>query len=91
MLYQRIDVCKRLAGDNEVVVYRCLHLLSGGGFVVQSADRVRLPLTESELGGHEARFWELFCEEAPEQRSGSFSTLEEAIRNFDEEFENRGN
>jgi hypothetical protein len=42
-LYKVVSVCRRL-GDREAVVYRCLELLPGRGFVVQSADRVRLPL-----------------------------------------------
>lgn len=86
MLYERIDICRRLPKSGEVIVYRCFRLLGGQGYVVQSADRIRVPLMASELEAHEARFWELLCEEAPEARSSPFSTLEEAIRAFDREF-----
>ena len=88
MLYERIDVCRRIPEKDEVVVYRCLRLLSGTGYVVQSADRIALPLSKSDLELHELRFWELLCEEAPEARSSPLSTLEAAINEFDREFEN---
>jgi hypothetical protein len=88
MLYERIDVCRRLPDSKEAVVYRCLRTLPQGGFIVQSADQIRLPIVASEIGSHENRFWELFCEAAPEERSTSYSTLEEAIQAFDEEFGN---
>jgi hypothetical protein len=88
VLYEPITVCRRLPDRNEAVVYRCFRTLPQQGFVVQSADRLRLPITPSELASHEVRFWELFCEEAPDERSTSYSTLEEAIRAFDEEFGN---
>jgi hypothetical protein len=88
MLYERITVCRRLPDSNEAVVYRCLRTLPQLEFIVQSADRIRLPIVASEVASHENRFWELFCEEAPEERSTSYSTLEDAIQAFDEEFGN---
>lgn len=65
-----------------------MRLLPENRYVVQSVDRVRLPAVESERTSHEMRFWELFIEEAPEARSRSFASLEDAIRSFDEEFGN---
>jgi hypothetical protein len=88
MLYERITVCTRLPDRNEAIVYQCLRILPNPRFVVQSADHIRLPIAPSELASHEARFWELFCEVAPDERSASYSTLDEAIRSFDEEFGN---
>jgi hypothetical protein len=87
MLYKLVSVCRRL-GEGEAVVYRCLELLSGRGFVVQSADRVRLPLLPEDLQHHERQFWELFCEVAPEERARPYPSLEEAIAAFDAEFGN---
>jgi len=84
MLYERVDVCRRLRDRSEAVVYRCWRT----HYVVQSADRIRLPVTASELMDHGLRRWELFREEAPDERSASFPTLEGAIQAFDEEFEN---
>lgn len=88
MLYERFTVCRRLPDSNEAIVYQCLRILPNLRFVVQSADHVRLPIPPSELASHEARFWELFCEVAPDERSASYSTLEEAIEAFEEEFGN---
>ena len=86
-LYKVVSVCRRL-NDKEAVVYRCLELLPGRGFVVQSADRVRLPLQREELQHHERQFWELFCEVAPEERATPYPSLEQAIAAFDAEFGN---
>lgn len=86
-LYKVVTVCRRL-GEGEAVVYRCLELLSGRGFVVQSADWVRLPVRLEELQHHESQFWELFCEEAPEERARPYPSLEAAIAAFDAEFGN---
>jgi hypothetical protein len=87
MLYKLVSVCRRL-GDREAVVYRCLELLPGRGFVVQSADRVGLPLRLEDLQHHERQFWELLCEVAPEERAKPYPSLEQAIAAFDAEFGN---
>lgn len=87
LLYKIVNVCRRM-GNGEVVVYRCLEVLSGRGFVVQSADRVRLPVPMEELHQHERQFWELLCEGAPEERDKLYPSLEQAIAAFDAEFDN---
>jgi DNA-binding IclR family transcriptional regulator len=87
MLYKLVSVCRRL-GDREAVVHRCLELLPGQGFVVQSADRVRLPLRLEDLQHQERQFWELFCEVAPEERAKPYPSLEQTIAAFDAEFGN---
>ncbi|QSQ12674.1 hypothetical protein [Myxococcus landrumensis] len=89
LLYKPVDVYRRLDG-NEAVIYRCLELLPGGGFIVQSADRVRLPFDAGTLTRHERQFWELFCEVAPEERTPPSPSIEEAIALFDSEFGNGG-
>lgn len=87
MLYERLDVYRRI-GNTEVVIYRCWHILPKGGYIVQSADRVRIPFTPQQAVEHEARFLELFAETPPEERSEPFQTIAEAIENFDIEFGN---
>lgn len=88
MLYERVDVFRSLQGSNAFVAYRCFRLRGGTGYVVQSMDRIQLPVSQSDLAGHEARLAELFVEDEPGRRSQCFPTLEEAIRAFDEEFGN---
>ncbi|AKF84796.1 hypothetical protein MFUL124B02_04595 [Myxococcus fulvus 124B02] len=78
-LYLRHDVYERM-GDGDVIVYRCLELIPGGGFVVQSADRMR------GGDGHEQQFLELMSESAPEERAAPCASLVEAIAKFREEF-----
>lgn len=69
-------------------MYRCWRFFPGPRYVVQSADRIRFPVSASDVSKHEVGFWELFCEESPEDRSESYATLEEAIEAFDAEFGN---
>ncbi|WPB77143.1 hypothetical protein KYC5002_50215 [Archangium violaceum] len=78
----------RRLGDEEAVIYRCFELIPERGFVVQSADRIHLPVNMEEMRCHERQFWELFCEEAPDQRSVPYPSIEEAIAAFDAEFGN---
>ncbi|NVJ24401.1 MULTISPECIES: hypothetical protein [Myxococcus] len=87
VLYRPFDIVRRL-GANVAVVYRCVEVLPGRGFVVQSADWVRLPVERELLRRHEQQFWELLCEEAPEVRSSLFATVEQAIASFDADFGN---
>ena len=88
MLYERIDVFRKTADSNEIIIYRCWRVLSKHVFIVQSADRVRLPATPDELASHETRVLELFSEVAPNERSEEFPSLEAAILAFDLEFDN---
>jgi hypothetical protein len=86
-LYKSINVFRRLS-DEEAVIYRCFELIPERGFVVQSVDRIHLPVNMEEMQRHERQFWELFCEEAPDQRGTPSASLEEAIAAFDAEFGN---
>ncbi len=83
--YRRHDVFRRDA-SGEVVIYRCFEVLPRGGYVVQSADRVRLPLERSVMEHHERQLLELFCEMEPRMRGELFPTAEEAIASFDKAF-----
>ncbi|MCP3167130.1 hypothetical protein [Myxococcus qinghaiensis] len=85
VLYRPFDIVRRLRTE-VAVIYRCVEVLPGRGFMVQSADRVYLPVDRELLRRHEQQFWELFCEEAPEVRSGLFATVEQAIASFDADF-----
>lgn len=84
-LYKRIDVVRR-APSGELVIYRCFELVQSGGFVVQSADRLRSPISGEQLGGHEQQWFDLLSQTAPELRSVPALTLVEAIAAFDREF-----
>jgi DNA-binding IclR family transcriptional regulator len=84
--YELVNVVRRL-GPAEAVVYRCLKKLPSAGYVVQSADRVRLPVDQELLHRHETQFWELLLEERPDIRGALSPTLEEAIAAFHASFE----
>ena len=88
MLYERLDVWRR--GDSGgLILYRCFRVLPIGCFCVQSADYFEPTSTPVTHHQSEAQFLELLAEEPPDQRSGVFPTLEEAIDAFDREFGNR--
>lgn len=84
-LYQSVSVFRRL--QTEVVLYRCFKKLPNEGYVVQSADRLRIPLRQEDLHQLTSQFIELLIEEAPESRGPLCSTIEEAIAAFDRLFE----
>ena len=86
-LYKLLNICRRIS-DKEAVIYRCFELLPEQGFIVQSADSIRLPVNLEHMQHHERQLWELFCEMAPEERSRPFASIEEAIAAFDAEFGN---
>ncbi|MBN8233166.1 hypothetical protein JYK02_37200 [Corallococcus macrosporus] len=83
--YKRHDVFERHS-EHELIVYRCLEVLPAGGFVVQSADRVRVPEGVSSVEQHERQFLELMCEVAPEDRSEPHASITEAIEAFKADF-----
>jgi hypothetical protein len=82
-----INVFRRISAE-KAIIYRCFELIPEGGFVVQSADWINLPVRAESMNHHERQLWELFCEEAPDQRSVPYASLEEAIAAFDAEFGN---
>lgn len=84
-LYKLINVFRRL-DEGELIVYRCFMKLPDLGYSIQSADRIRLPLQGTELALFDDQLWELLIEEAPDSRGGLFSTIEEAITDFERVF-----
>lgn len=81
VLYRVITIARPLS-SNEAVLYRCFERIPSGGYVVQSADRVRLPIDKDALREHEAQLWELFIEEPPDSRGEAAPTIETAIEKF---------
>ncbi|MBJ6764185.1 hypothetical protein JGU66_25705 [Myxococcaceae bacterium JPH2] len=84
-LYKRIEVIRRTP-NRELIIYRCLEVLGQGGYVVQSADRLREPFSQKDREVLERQFWELLSETPPEERSAPHATLEQAIAAFESEF-----
>jgi hypothetical protein len=85
-LYLALNVYRRLSPE-EVVVYRCFKKLPDNGYSVQSADRIKASSKQQDLQQHEAQLAELFMDELPDVRAGSFPTLEEAISRFERSFD----
>ncbi|MCY3018832.1 MAG: hypothetical protein NTW87_07370 [Planctomycetota bacterium] len=85
-MLRAIDVWKRL-DEKTAVCYRCFEVLNGGGFCVQNKDYYYLPADAKQERYFHSQFVELLCEESPESRSGVYPSLVEAIRAFDEDFE----
>ncbi len=85
ILYKPIDVWRK-KGTECAIRYRCFEILGENKFCVQSVDYFHLPVTEEKIHQLEKQFIELFIEVDPEDRSNLFSTIEEAILRYDEEF-----
>jgi hypothetical protein len=85
-LLETIDVWRRMPSGT-CIRYRCFRIHPSGCYCVQSADHYssKDPSRASQM---ERQFLELLSEQAPDDRSGSFSSLEEAIEDFDVEFGN---
>lgn len=85
-LYESIDVWERLS-KTEAVHYRCFRNLKTNRYSVQSADFLGLPFDSARASNLEKQRLELFLEQLPDERSGSFQTIEEAIEAHDREFQ----
>ncbi len=85
-MLKAVDVWKRI-DDSTAVCYRCFEVLDNRGFCVQSKDTFHLPIDAQQFDRSQRQELELLCEESPESRSGVFPTLLDAIRAFDEDFE----
>ncbi len=81
-LYRYIPIWSRTAQG--LVLYRCFEVI-GDGFTVQSKDLLS-PATASNIAASEAQFLELLTEAAPEVRSETHPTIQQAILSFDAKF-----
>lgn len=84
-LYEAIDIWKRVSAS-DLVRYRCFRNLVTKRYSVQSADFYRLPLDSTQTVNLEKQFYELFAEQAPDERAESFESVEEAIAAHEREF-----
>lgn len=85
-IFRAVDAWKRL-GDGGLVRYRCFEVLPGGGFCVQSADFYPPDADEATVRSFDRQYLELLAEQEPDVRSGTYDTLEEAIRRHEQDFE----
>ena len=83
--YQSFDVWKRIS-KTRAVRYRCFKETSTGRFSVQSADFYGVPLDPKHAADLEKQYLELFAEQDPDERAGSFDSLEAAIEAHDRDF-----
>jgi hypothetical protein len=84
-LYKTIDVWRK-KGNDCAIRYRCFEILGENKFCIQSVDYFYLPFAKKEVKQLERQFVELFIEVAPEERNDCFSTIEEAIKSYDDTF-----
>lgn len=85
-MFKAIDIWKRV-DDTIAARCRCFERIADGQFCVQSVDYYHLPLTEKQIKALDNQFLELFIEESPDQRSSLHPTLQEAIAQYDQDFE----
>jgi hypothetical protein len=86
-MFKAIDVWKRVS-ESRAVNYRCFQSLATGKYSVQSADFYAIDADKAAAELHERRHVELLIEQAPDERSGSYDTLEQAIEAHDTAFGN---
>jgi hypothetical protein len=72
--------------EGGVARYRCFENLATGRFCVQSKDFYRLPVSAVVKSQLDLQFFELLLEKRPDVRSGTFDSIEEAIRAHEETF-----
>jgi len=85
ILYRSIDVWQIL-DPRTLIRYRCFQVLQSDRYCVQSADFYTLPIDERQARSLETQFLDLLIEEAPDRRTTTFASLEEAIAHHDKEF-----
>lgn len=84
-LYREISIWKRV-NESMAIKYNCFEIVGLKKFCVQSADYYSFPLNSQDTADLHQQYLELFLEEVPEERSSAYDTLEEAIKNFDDDF-----
>ena len=84
-MYEKLEIFKRVS-DVEIIRYFCLRNIVNDTYGVQSVDHLNTPIDEISVGQLDSQFFELLLEELPEQRTEFFSTLKEAISNFEVDF-----
>jgi hypothetical protein len=84
-LYEAIDVWRRIS-PKRVTRYRCFKNLSSGRYSVQSADFYQMPFQPKQAANLDRQSAELIAEQSPDERAGSFESIEAAIEAHDRDF-----
>ncbi|MCP3994618.1 MAG: hypothetical protein GY722_06065 [bacterium] len=84
--YVAIDAWSRLP-DGRLVLYRCFRVVPGDRYCVQSADFFESQNDSGRVQQSDSQFRQLLLEQAPDERSETFETLEEAISHHERYFE----
>jgi hypothetical protein len=84
-LYRAFDVWKRISAKH-LVRYRCFQELTSRRYSVQSADFYRIPFDPKQATDLDQQHVELLVEQAPDERAGSFESIEVAIEAHDRDF-----
>jgi hypothetical protein len=87
-IFESISVWKRNS-NKTLRQYRCFRNLKTGRFSVQSCDFYPESITPDKDSFFEKNFLELLLESSPEERSGGFASLAEAIEAHDRDFEDK--
>jgi hypothetical protein len=85
-LYKRIILAKRREGS--MAIYRCFQSLGNDLYHVQSVDYLYCHSKAIEMQNLNLQETELFIEQDVAKRRRGFSSLQEAVEDFDLEFGN---
>ena len=83
-LYRYIPTWRRCA--NHLRLYRVVEIL-GIGFVVQSCDHIFPETAQDQILQLDRQFEDLMSETPPEQRMSPRGSVEEAVADFDRQFQ----
>lgn len=87
-MMRSFDVWRHSESPKGVTRYRCFEHLGNRMFCVQNSDFYPKGLSPGDFTQLDKQFVELLLEEDPFSRSGSFSLVEDAIKDHDETFNN---
>jgi len=83
-IYKSVNIWRK--DDGGVKIYRCFEILGESKYCVQSCDFIDAYDKDKKLYELEKQALDLFINTPPDERTETYSSLEEAIRMHDKEF-----
>ena len=84
-LFKEINVW-RLAEGGGLIRYRCFENLTNNRFQVRNADFFKEPVTQEELDGRDAYFYDFLADALADGASEEYESLEKAIQTHEKDF-----
>lgn len=85
VIYKQLNIWKKVS-NKQLICYRLFERLSDNSYAVQSVDYFSIPIDEKIFMQFNKQLIELFLETNIEEREKFYSSIEEAIKAFDNDF-----